>query len=258
MTRACSRPRWRCAWIAGRDSPLPRPRSRHGVWPIENWRPRHSAIPYSRSRVRPDCGSTIALRQPRTRLKSVDLPTLGRPTIATIGLDMGSIRPALAPVALPPVVESGSVRGLEPALASPHRPRDRAPPMRHLRLRARADGLGGRSHGRSARPLPPLPRGHDFDAEAETRNPATVLAGSADFERLGAKRTAVLFSNERVGVDRLAFRDRDDHVHIARPRPLGVEPRRLGGMVGMAVVVAEDVEAPGVHLALDADVAPRN
>src|SRR5260370_13955075 len=96
MTRACSRPRWRCAWIAGRDSPLPRPRSRHGVWPIENWRPRHSAIPYSRSRVRPDCGSTIALRQPRTRLKSVDLPTLGRPTMATIGLDMDSIRPALA------------------------------------------------------------------------------------------------------------------------------------------------------------------
>src|SRR5260370_23852530 len=38
----------------------------------------------------------MALRQPRTRLKSVDLPTFGRPTMSTIGLDMDSIRPAFA------------------------------------------------------------------------------------------------------------------------------------------------------------------
>ena len=36
--------------------------------------------------VNPAVASTIAFRQPTRRLKSVDLPTLGRPTMATTGL----------------------------------------------------------------------------------------------------------------------------------------------------------------------------
>src|SRR6266568_1711476 len=38
-----------------------------------------------RSRVVPGISSTIATRSPSIRLKKVDLPTLGRPTIATSG-----------------------------------------------------------------------------------------------------------------------------------------------------------------------------
>src|SRR5688572_33164567 len=49
----------------------------------ENSRPRHSTVPYSRSRVVPGRSSTIASRSPTSRLKRVDLPTLGRPTTAT-------------------------------------------------------------------------------------------------------------------------------------------------------------------------------
>jgi len=41
-----------------------------------------------RSRVVPGTSSTMARRSPMRRLKSVDLPTFGRPTIATTGLDM--------------------------------------------------------------------------------------------------------------------------------------------------------------------------
>src|SRR6266550_5301562 len=41
--------------------------------------------------------STIAIRSPAKRLKSVDLPTLGRPTMATTGrLDMSRSVPILA------------------------------------------------------------------------------------------------------------------------------------------------------------------
>src|SRR5712692_4589301 len=106
-------------------------------------------------------------------------------------------------------------------------------------------------------PIASRPRPPAFRAKAQTSNPATVLTDSAEFERLGAKRPAVLFGDERVGIDRLAFCDRNDDVHVAGPRPLGVEARSLGGVVGMAVVVAEDVEALGVRLALDADVVAR-
>src|SRR5688500_12313466 len=49
----------------------------------ENSRPRHSTVPYSRSRVVPGRSSTIARRSPTSRLKRVDLPTFGRPTTAT-------------------------------------------------------------------------------------------------------------------------------------------------------------------------------
>src|SRR2546430_15149234 len=41
-----------------------------------------------RSRVTPAVGSTMAMRRPLNQLNSDDLPTLGRPTIATCGKDM--------------------------------------------------------------------------------------------------------------------------------------------------------------------------
>src|SRR5439155_831077 len=65
--------------------------SRSAVSTTVNSRPRQSATPYSRSRVRPDWGSTIAFFQPIMRLKRVDLPTLGRPMIATIGRAIGQL-----------------------------------------------------------------------------------------------------------------------------------------------------------------------
>src|SRR3989304_8925504 len=52
---------------------------------ILNLRPFHSASPNRRSRVVPAVSSTIAKRSPAKRLKSVDLPTFGRPTKATMG-----------------------------------------------------------------------------------------------------------------------------------------------------------------------------
>ena len=49
----------------------------------ENSLPFHSHLPYWRSRVVPASSLTIALLDLVRRLKSVDLPTLGRPTMAT-------------------------------------------------------------------------------------------------------------------------------------------------------------------------------
>ncbi len=46
--------------------------------------PFQSAKPYCRSRVTPLTSSTIAFRCSSKRLNSVDFPTLGRPTIATV------------------------------------------------------------------------------------------------------------------------------------------------------------------------------
>jgi hypothetical protein len=58
-----------------------------------NRRPFQSAMPYSRSRVVRARSSTIAARWPTIRLNRVDFPTLGRPTMATIG----TRRPCLPP-----------------------------------------------------------------------------------------------------------------------------------------------------------------
>jgi len=49
-------------------------------------RPRCSAGPYMRSRVIPGSSPTMARRCPVIRLKSVDFPTLGRPTMTTVGV----------------------------------------------------------------------------------------------------------------------------------------------------------------------------
>src|SRR5438046_3349584 len=71
------------------------------------------------------------------------------------------------------------------------------------------------------------------------------------------KRTAVLLGHEGARLDGFTVRHRHDEIHIAGPRALGVETRGLSGVVGMAVVVAHDVLAARVSLALDADVVAR-
>ena len=51
----------------------------------EKVRPHHSPSPKILSRVTPGVSSTMDSRCPTILLNSVDLPTLGRPTMATIG-----------------------------------------------------------------------------------------------------------------------------------------------------------------------------
>jgi hypothetical protein len=63
--------------------------SRPGIQPPVSTRrkrcPVHSASTSLRSRVTPGSSSTMASRRPMMRLSSVDLPTLGRPMMATMG-----------------------------------------------------------------------------------------------------------------------------------------------------------------------------
>src|SRR5437867_2838572 len=76
---------------------VPGSSSRPPVSTRVNSRPFQSPVAYTRSRVVPGTSSTIAIRSPANRLKSVDLPTLGRPTMATTGrVDMGRSVPILA------------------------------------------------------------------------------------------------------------------------------------------------------------------
>ena len=52
---------------------------------MSNTRFLHSHWAYSRSRVTPGVSSTMERRWPHSLLNSMDLPTLGRPTMATKG-----------------------------------------------------------------------------------------------------------------------------------------------------------------------------
>src|ERR1700751_3939977 len=85
----------------------------------------------------------------------------------------------------------------------------------------------------------------------------TAACALDDFHRLRAEGPAVLLGDKGVGVDRLPRRHRNDHIHVSGPRALGVEPRRLRRVIRVAVVVADDVLAVRVSLALDADVIAR-
>src|SRR5271165_2515805 len=51
----------------------------------------------TRSRVTPAVGSTMAMRRPASQLNSDDLPTLGRPTMVTIGTATGHLSFVLVP-----------------------------------------------------------------------------------------------------------------------------------------------------------------
>ena len=84
MTSASAMARRACSWTRasiGSSGSTSRP----PVSTRTNRRPFHSASPYSRSRVVRARSSTIAVRAPTMRLKSVLLPTFGRPTMATTG-----------------------------------------------------------------------------------------------------------------------------------------------------------------------------
>ena len=65
----------------------------HKVSITEKEWPNHSHLPYRRSLVIPASSSTMAWRSPIIRLKIVDLPTFGLPTIAT--MPFGMLQPPL-------------------------------------------------------------------------------------------------------------------------------------------------------------------
>src|SRR5262245_18464062 len=56
------------------------------------YRPPASTMVETRSRVTPAVGSTMLIRRPTSQLNSDDLPTFGRPTIATTGNGMQELR----------------------------------------------------------------------------------------------------------------------------------------------------------------------
>src|SRR5438093_5540959 len=65
----------------------------------------------TRSRVTPAVGSTMAMRRPASQLNSDDLPTLGRPTMATCGRDMARF-----------LIEAGPRRTNQRVIVSPPPP----------------------------------------------------------------------------------------------------------------------------------------
>src|SRR5438128_8527604 len=79
---------------------------------------------------------------------------------------------------------------------------------------------------------------------------------SDDLQLLADHRAMVLERDEGIDVAWSSALHRGDHVHVALPRPLGVEYRRVRGVVGMAVVVPEDVELGAVVLLADLHVLP--
>src|SRR5437870_12462642 len=74
--------------------------------------PPKSHSPWMRSRVTPGVSRTSAFRLPISRLKSVDLPTLGRPTMATTGIRTARSRAPRGPPAGPQRVEQAAGRRL--------------------------------------------------------------------------------------------------------------------------------------------------
>ena len=83
ITSASSTANCTCLRISSSNSSSP-PITYPPVSIMENRFPFQSDLPYWRSRVTPEVWSTMAVREAVKRLKRVDLPTLGRPTIATI------------------------------------------------------------------------------------------------------------------------------------------------------------------------------
>src|SRR5919106_2956475 len=109
-----------------------------------------------RSRVTPGVSSTIARRRPVIRLKRVDLPTLGRPTMATVGgaasliAELPQAARVAGPVALHPDEELEEDPAAEEALeAGPRGRADRLDALTRLPdddplLRLPLDVHGGR------------------------------------------------------------------------------------------------------------------
>src|SRR5436309_4525647 len=75
-------------------------------------RPPDSTTVATRSRVTPAVGSTMAMRLPASQLNSDDLPTFGRPTIATTGTATGPLRHACFERSLIVAGRTGAAYGL--------------------------------------------------------------------------------------------------------------------------------------------------
>src|SRR5438132_4660684 len=85
----------------------------------------------TRSRVTPAVGSTMAMRRPASQLNSEDLPTFGRPTMATTGTDTTPPRwegPALpVPAASDELFyQAEQAKGTAPPADCPQEPCNRA------------------------------------------------------------------------------------------------------------------------------------
>src|SRR3954470_7747369 len=80
---------WRACDCTARARSSSSSRSTPPVSTSTKRRPFHSVSISLRSRVTPDCSWTTASRVPVRRLTSVDLPTLGKPTMATLGRAIG-------------------------------------------------------------------------------------------------------------------------------------------------------------------------
>src|SRR5262245_9290056 len=80
-------------WLTLASRSLP-PTIHPPVSTSRNGRPSQSASTSLRSRVTPGRSSTMAARRPTIRLSSVDLPTLGRPTMATTDRSTSAPRPS--------------------------------------------------------------------------------------------------------------------------------------------------------------------
>ena len=101
-------------WAMDRCSPLASCSQPPVSWTM-NDRPFHSASYDTRSRVTPGTSSTTASRRPMILLTSVDLPTLGRPTIATVGrISTPSISVSISS-AYSCAIDSQSVSSLHPS-----------------------------------------------------------------------------------------------------------------------------------------------
>ena len=135
----------------------------------------------------------MAWRWPVKRLKSVDLPTLGRPTMATI----------------PDGCREVSCRSA-PAAAARARPR-----------------RGGAAH-------------------ASCSAPGVTISAQL------LERTALVGEREAVEVAGPGGGGGDDDVHVVEPGMVGVELRRPGRVVGVAVPEADDVEAALARVAVGA------
>src|SRR5262249_5467441 len=146
-----------------------------------NVRPACVARATRRSRVTPGASSTIARRAPTMRLNSADLPTFGRPTIATTGSSGATVstRPAIPP-SEPQLAEPSRV--LAPARLHPHEQlgKDTAPEQRLERLaRVAADlaqplSLAADHDGLVARPLD---QDGDGDHDQPLRRPLLEALG---------------------------------------------------------------------------------
>ena len=191
-----------------------------GVDELERAAPATRPVNSLRSRVTPGCSSTIASRRPTMRLTSVDLPTFGRPTIATTGAVGGHERSARD--------EGGAVGGhdLDGMRAGPRRSCRRG----SGRARARRQAAGSASPGAAS--------ASTRLRSAPVSKPVTPMLPPKNRWRPGAAPTlpgAARAAAARAPARRAAGEDRDGRVvHRRGGQPTDVM-RGLGARGAVAV-----------------------